>query len=68
MQEVDFDLAERNAAQMVKSETARARLALDPKPDTECVECGEPISEARKRAMPAAVRCVACARNVEMRR
>ncbi|STZ08584.1 DnaK suppressor protein [Moraxella caprae] len=27
---------------------------------TECLDCGEPIGEKRKQAVPYAVRCVAC--------
>ena len=31
----------------------------------ECVECGEPISEARLRALPYATLCIQCAREAE---
>jgi phage/conjugal plasmid C-4 type zinc finger TraR family protein len=38
---------------------ARARLAGG-EGESHCVECGEEIPEARRRAMPGAVTCVAC--------
>jgi phage/conjugal plasmid C-4 type zinc finger TraR family protein len=38
---------------------ARARLAAG-EGETLCVECGEEIPEARRRALPAARTCVAC--------
>lgn len=28
--------------------------------DTECIDCGEPIGEKRKQAVPWAVRCIKC--------
>lgn len=28
--------------------------------DTECIDCGEPIGEKRKQAVPWAVRCINC--------
>ncbi len=41
---------------------ARARLAAasDDRGETHCVECGEEIPQARRRAMPGARTCVAC--------
>ena len=42
---------------------ARARLAAGASSsggETHCVECGEEIPEARRRAMPGARTCVAC--------
>lgn len=42
-------------------ETARARLAAATgEGETHCVECGEEIPEARRRALPGARTCVAC--------
>lgn len=38
---------------------ARARLGVGGG-ETHCVECGEEIPEARRRAMPGAITCVAC--------
>lgn len=39
--------------------TARARLPSGPG-TPECVECGEAIPEARRKALPSARTCVAC--------
>lgn len=44
-------------------EAARARLAAAASAgegETHCVECGEEIPEARRKAMPGARTCVAC--------
>ena len=38
---------------------ARARLASG-EGAADCVECGEPIPEARRKALPSARRCVQC--------
>ena len=39
--------------------TARVRLPTGPGTE-ECVECGDDIPEARRRALPGATTCVAC--------
>lgn len=39
---------------------ARAGLTQGPG-SSHCVECGEPIPDARRRALPAARTCIACA-------
>ncbi len=39
--------------------TARARIPNGPGRDA-CLECGDIIPEARRRAMPGAVTCVSC--------
>ncbi len=39
--------------------TARARMAVG-EGTTHCVECGDEIPEARRRALPAARTCVQC--------
>ncbi len=39
---------------------ARARLAAAGEGETHCIECGEEIPEARRRALPGARTCVAC--------
>jgi phage/conjugal plasmid C-4 type zinc finger TraR family protein len=39
--------------------SARARLPTG-EGTTECVECGDEIPEARRRALPGATTCVAC--------
>ncbi len=33
-----------------------------------CVDCDEPIEPARRKANPAAVRCIACQRDLEVKR
>lgn len=38
---------------------ARARMPAG-EGTTHCIECGEPIPEARRRALPGASTCVAC--------
>jgi phage/conjugal plasmid C-4 type zinc finger TraR family protein len=38
---------------------ARARLPVGEGAD-HCVECGEPIPEARRKALPGATTCIAC--------
>lgn len=44
---------------------ARARLPATVAVNTECLECGEPISPARREAAPYATRCVECQSYVE---
>lgn len=39
--------------------TARARMPTGPGTE-DCVECGDSIPEARRRAIPGAVTCVSC--------
>nr|WP_313059981.1 TraR/DksA C4-type zinc finger protein [Moraxella sp. CTOTU49097] len=36
--------------------------------DTECIDCGEPIGEKRKQAVPWAVRCIKCQTALEEKR
>ena len=45
----------------VEDAVERARKAMPRGPSlTECEDCGEPIPEARRKAMPGVRRCVAC--------
>ena len=48
--------------QLKLSETAIARIrdGLAQEGEEVCVECDEPIPEARRRALPSAERCIAC--------
>lgn len=39
--------------------TARARMPVG-EGTQDCVECGDPIPEARRRALPSARTCIAC--------
>ncbi|MFV3126106.1 TraR/DksA C4-type zinc finger protein [Niveispirillum sp. KHB5.9] len=43
------------------------RPASHPSGQAECEDCGEAIPEARRRAVPDAVRCVFCQAQVESR-
>lgn len=38
----------------------RRRAALDQPGATLCADCGEPIPEDRRKALPSAIRCVGC--------
>ncbi|MBN2358076.1 MAG: DksA/TraR family C4-type zinc finger protein [Deltaproteobacteria bacterium] len=53
----------------VEDEVARARRNL-PTGDSrlECEDCGEPIPEARRRAMPGVRRCVNCQAELDAQR
>ena len=46
------------------------QLATMPKGEAaeECVECGEPIPEARRNAVPGCIRCISCQTAVERKR
>lgn len=45
----------------ISSEVMRARASMPAGPgETHCVECGEAIPEARRRAIPGVRTCVAC--------
>lgn len=45
----------------------RRRAALDVPGAKVCADCAEPIPEARRRALPSAIRCVNCQEWVEQR-
>jgi phage/conjugal plasmid C-4 type zinc finger TraR family protein len=46
----------------VNKQLASVREALEKKSQTTiCIECGEPIGEARLKAMPSATLCIDCA-------
>lgn len=46
-----------------RERSARAASAAVARPgNTECSDCGEPISEARRQAAPFAERCISCQR------
>ena len=47
----------------VNSQLAAVRESLEKKSQTTiCVECGEPIGEARLKAVPSATLCIDCAK------
>jgi RNA polymerase-binding transcription factor DksA len=57
-----WDLFEAN-----RRERDRLSRARYPIVDRQCLECGEPISEARRLAAPGSCRCVHCATRAESR-
>ncbi|WP_163266485.1 TraR/DksA C4-type zinc finger protein [Chelativorans alearense] len=62
-----IELSERRVAQEVEAGVARVRAALAGTSGvlrTVC-DCGEPISEARRRAVPNTDKCVDCAMGIE---
>ena len=48
-------------------ERERARLAAAVAPASECADCGDRIPLARREAVPACTRCIACERTDEAR-
>ncbi|QPL39370.1 TraR/DksA C4-type zinc finger protein [Erythrobacter sp. A30-3] len=49
-----FDDAERDRA------IQRVRQSIAMQGDPDCAECGDPIEEKRRAAMPSATRCIGC--------
>ena len=47
---------------------ARARSALRHPGADDCEDCGRPIGEARRQAMPSATRCIGCQEEAEGRK
>lgn len=58
----EADYAQQNEAQFIKMRIDRSRRILNrPANETiECVDCGEAIPKARRKAMPGCTRCIAC--------
>ena len=56
----EFDLAEQRAEEEREAEIRRARASLSRRGQDECEDCPQPISAARRRAMPSATRCIRC--------
>ncbi|WP_370633414.1 TraR/DksA C4-type zinc finger protein [Nitratireductor sp. B36] len=63
-----FELAELRTAQERDAGISRARAAVNARGRTFCVDCDEPISSARRQAMPSADRCLACQTKKERQR
>ena len=57
-----IDLANANAERVLQSQIAhQTKFAHSNRPSAKyCAECGEPISEARRKAVAGRQRCVAC--------
>lgn len=61
-----IDIAQANAERWNDNAiNARVRLPETVAVNTECLECGEPISPARREAAPYATRCVECQSYIE---
>lgn len=64
--EADFERASELAEQERSAGVARIRAALTGPGRLVC-DCGDEISEARRRAVPHTTRCIECARRMEGR-
>lgn len=62
------ELAERRVRQEAEAGIARARAALTGSSGRMVCDCGEPISEARRQAVPHTDQCVDCATFTENQR
>lgn len=61
-----FDKAQENAQRWIDNViSARPKISESVATNMECLECGEPISPARREAAPYATRCVECQSYVE---
>lgn len=63
-----IELAEYRVEQETEAAIARARAALVGSSGRMVCDCGEPISEARRRAVPNTDKCVDCATFTENQR
>lgn len=57
----DYELADRLAERERLAGVARVRAQLGGKSGRLICDCGEPISEARRKAVPNTLKCVDCA-------
>lgn len=64
--EIDRANALNDDFQAAALRAARRRLAAG-ESLTECIDCEEPIPEARRRAVPGCRRCIQCQRSHEMK-
>lgn len=55
-----IDIAQEHAAEMLAHQIAAARPKSAAVSSSFCESCGEPIPEARRRAVPGVELCVAC--------
>lgn len=56
----DIELAEARIEKERDAGLARVRARLAGEGAADCVDCDEPIPEARRKALPSACRCAAC--------
>ncbi len=61
----DIELAEARVGQERDAGLARVRAQLMGQGADECVDCGDPIPEARRLALPSARRCAGCQTSFE---
>ena len=66
----DLDLTEAREAALLAANIAQARRQVQALSDAprECCDCGRPIPDLRRRANPAARRCVLCQQAMEQGR
>ena len=55
-----IDRANAHAEQMLVASIRQAAAMAIANTVVDCVDCGEPIGDKRKAAMPSAIRCLAC--------
>ena len=60
MNERDLEHSEARVEQERDRSTRAVRAAVTHQGNADCIDCGEPISKARRRAAPFAERCLAC--------
>ena len=62
----ECDLAAKAARMFLRQSLTRARAVQSKKASrTVCLDCGEPIPEARQKAVPGCLRCVHCETDLE---
>lgn len=62
-----FELADQRAEQEREAGVQAARHFVGQRGSPICIDCGEPIEEARRAAAPFARRCIDCAKLSERR-
>lgn len=62
-----LETSELVAAQQQEAAIAQIRATLTSAGADDCLECGKPIGEARRAALPSAIRCVGCQAVIERR-
>jgi phage/conjugal plasmid C-4 type zinc finger TraR family protein len=61
----DIDLTEAREAALIAARVAHAQRQLEAVDARECCDCGAVIPEMRRRAHPAARRCIECQQAME---